>query len=88
LEVVDTLGAGAKKVADSLNKGVMWLCRELADIYRAEFLRAAAHAGVTCTSRMSTKATAAMWTDAKLTKGKSRKISAHLLDWFKKPVTA
>jgi hypothetical protein len=37
---------------------------------------------------MSAKATGAMWTDAKMTKRKSRKISAHLLDWFKRPVTA
>jgi len=29
-----------------------------------------------------------MWTDAKMTKSKSRKISQHLLDWFKKPITA
>jgi hypothetical protein len=37
---------------------------------------------------MSAKATEAMWTDAKVTKRKSRKISAHLFDWFKKPITA
>jgi len=37
---------------------------------------------------MSAEATAAMWTDAKLTKRKSRKISSHLADWFKQPVTA
>jgi hypothetical protein len=38
---------------------------------------------------MSAEATSAMWwTDAKLKKRKSWKISAHLLDWFKKPVTA
>ena len=43
---------------------------------------------VTCIFRMSPKATAAMWTDAKLTKTKSRKISSHLLDWFKQPITA
>jgi hypothetical protein len=29
-----------------------------------------------------------MWTDAKMTKSKSRKISSHLLDWFKTPITA
>jgi hypothetical protein len=37
---------------------------------------------------MSAEATSAMWTNAKLTKRKSRKLSAHLLDWFKKSVTA
>jgi hypothetical protein len=37
---------------------------------------------------MSAKATGARWTDAKVTKRKSRKISAHLYDWFKKPITA
>jgi hypothetical protein len=37
---------------------------------------------------MSPKATAAMWTDVKLTKTKSRKIPSHLLDWLKQPITA
>jgi hypothetical protein len=37
---------------------------------------------------MSPEATNAMWTDAKMTKRKSQKILEHLLDWFKKPVTA
>ncbi len=58
------------------------------DLFRFEFAHSAARAGVTCISRMSPKATAAMWTDAKLTKTKSRKISSHLLDWFKQPITA
>jgi hypothetical protein len=87
-EIVDTLGAGAEKVADSLNDGALWLCRGLADLFTAEFVQSAARAGITCISRMSAQATGAMWTDAKLTKGKSRKISAHLFHWFKKPVTA
>jgi hypothetical protein len=75
-EIVDTLGAGAEKVADSFNKGALWLCGGLADIFRDEFVQAAARAGVTCISRMSAEATAAMWTDAKLTKanGKYRDI--------------
>jgi hypothetical protein len=87
-EIVHTLGAGAKNVADGLNKGALWLCRGLTDLYRAEFVQAASHAGVTCISRMSPEATGAMWTDAKMTKSKSRKILEHLLDWFKKPITA
>jgi hypothetical protein len=57
------------------------------DLFGLEFTHSAARAGVTCISRMSPKATAAMWTDAKLTKTKSRKISSHLLDWFKQPIT-
>jgi hypothetical protein len=52
----------------------------LADIYRAEFAQTAAHAGITCIPRMSAKATGAMWTNAILTKWKSRKISAYQLD--------
>jgi hypothetical protein len=36
-EIVHTLGAGAKKVADSLNKGTLWLCKGLVDLFRAEF---------------------------------------------------
>jgi hypothetical protein len=87
-EIVETLGAGAEKVAGSLNKGALWLCRGLADTYRDEFVQSASRAGITCISRMSAKATGAMWTDAKVTKRKSRKISAHLFDWFKKPITA
>jgi hypothetical protein len=87
-EIVDTLGAGAQKVVGGLNSGALWLCRGLADLFTGEFVQSADHAGITCISRMSAEATGAMWTDAKLTKGKSRKISAHLLDWFKKPVTA
>jgi hypothetical protein len=86
--IVETLGSGAETVADSLNKGALWLCRGLTDFFRAEFVHSAAHAGVTCIARMSPEATGAMWTDAKLTKGKSRKISSHLLDWFKQPITA
>ncbi len=87
-EIVDTLGAGAEQVAGSWNKGALWLCRGLADSFKAEYVQTAARAGITCISRMSAEATGAMWTDAKLTKRKSRKISAHLLYWFKKPVTA
>jgi hypothetical protein len=87
-QIVDTLGAGAEKVAGSMNKGALWLCRGLANRYKDEFVQAASHAGITCMSRMSPKATGAMWTDAKGTKRKSRKISAHLFDWFKKPITA
>jgi len=87
-EIVDTLGAGAEQVVGGLNNGALWLCRGLADLFTGEFVQSADHAGITCISRMSAEATGAMWTDAKLTKGKSRKISAHLLDWFKKPVTA
>lgn len=49
-EIVDTLGAGAEKVADSFNKGALWLCGGLADIFRDEFVQAAARAGVTCIS--------------------------------------
>ncbi len=88
LEIVTTFQAGAKKVADSLNRGAVWLCRGLADLYRAECVQAASCAVITCISRMSVEATGAMWTDAKRTKSKSRKISQHLLDWFKKPITA
>ena len=54
----------------------------------AEFVQSAARAGITCVSIMSAEAAGAMWTDVKLTKWKLQKISAHLLDWFKKPVTA
>jgi hypothetical protein len=86
--IVGMLGAGAKQVAGSWSKGALWLCRGLADIFSAEFGQTAARAGITCITRMSAEATGAMWTDAKLTKRKSRKISAHLLDWFKKAVTA
>jgi hypothetical protein len=66
----------------------LWLCRILADLHKREYAQSAARAGVICISPMSAKATGAMWTDAKMTKRKSRKISAHLLDWFKRPVTA
>jgi hypothetical protein len=88
-EIVQTLGAGAaKKVADSLNKGALWLLRGLAHLFRAELVQWASHAGITCISRMSPEATSAMWTDAKMTKSKSQKIYEHLLDWFKKPIIA
>jgi hypothetical protein len=87
-KIVDMLGAGAKKGAVSLNEGALWLCGGLADIFRDEFVQAAACAGATCISRMSAEATAVMWTNTKLTKAKSRKILGHLLDWFKKPITA
>jgi hypothetical protein len=79
-EIVNTLGAGAETVAGTFNQGAMWLCRGLADGYHDEFLQSASRAGITCISRMSAKATGAMWTDAKVTKRKSRKISAHLFD--------
>jgi hypothetical protein len=82
------LGGGVKKVAGCLNQGALWLCRGLADTFRAEFVRSASKAGITCIARMLPEATGAMWTDAKLTKRKSQKILAHLLDWFKKPFTA
>jgi hypothetical protein len=72
-EIVDTLGAGADQVAGSWNKGALWLCRGLTDTFKAEYVQTAARAGITCISRM--------WTDAKLTKRKSQKISAHLLDF-------
>jgi hypothetical protein len=71
-----------------LHKGALWLCRGIISIFKDEFAHSAVRAGVTCITRMSPKATAAMWTAAKLTKTKSRKISAHLLDWFKQPITA
>jgi hypothetical protein len=87
-EIVYTLGAGAKKVADGLNKGALWLCMGLAHLFRAKYAQLASPAGITCITRMSPKATGAMWTDANMTKSKSRKISEHLLDWFKKPITA
>jgi hypothetical protein len=87
-EIVNTLGAGTEKVVDNLHNGALWLCRVLADLYKQEFTQSAARAGVVSISRMSPKGTAAMWTDAKLTKSKSRKISSHLLDWFKQPITA
>jgi hypothetical protein len=51
-------------------------------------VQAASHAGITCITRISAETTGAMWTDAKMTKSKSRKISSHLLDWFKKPIIA
>ena len=72
-QIVDTLGAGAEKVVGSLDQGALWLCRGLAGLFTAEFVQSAARAGITCISRMSAEATGAMWTDAKLTKGKSRK---------------
>jgi hypothetical protein len=87
-EIVNTLGAGTEKVVDNLHNGALWLCWVLADLYKQEFTQSAARAGVVSISRMSPKGTAAMWTDAKLTKSKSRKISSHLLDWFKQPITA
>jgi hypothetical protein len=87
-EIVNTLGAGMEKVVDNLHNGALWLCWVLADLYKQEFTQSAARAGVVSISRMSPKGTAAMWTDAKLTKSKSRKISSHLLDWFKQPITA
>jgi hypothetical protein len=60
----------------------------LAESYKDEFLQSASHAGITFIARISAKAsTIAMWTDAKVTKRKSQKISAHLFDWFKKPIT-
>jgi hypothetical protein len=37
---------------------------------------------------MSPEAAGAMWTDAKMTKTKFWKVSQHLLEWFKKPITA
>jgi hypothetical protein len=64
-EIVHTLGAGAEKVAGSLNKGALWLCRGLADPFRAEFVQLVSRAGITCISWMSPEATGAMWTDAK-----------------------
>jgi hypothetical protein len=87
-EIVLTLGAGAEKVAGTLNEGALWLCRGLADLYKAEFGQSASCAGLTYITRMSAEATGAMWTDAKMTKSKSWKILSHLLDWFKKPITA
>jgi hypothetical protein len=72
-EIVATLGSGAEKVADGLDQGALWLCRGLLDPFKAEFVQSATRAGITCISRMSAQATGAMWTDAKLTKGKSRK---------------
>jgi hypothetical protein len=56
-EIVDTLGAAAETVADSLNKGALWLCRGLAKLFRAAFVQSVACAGITCISRMSAKAT-------------------------------
>jgi hypothetical protein len=87
-EIVNTLGAGTETVVDNLHNGALWLCRILADLYKREFAQSATRAGVICITRMSPKGTAAMWTDAKLTKSKSRKISSHLFDWFKQPITA
>ena len=87
-EIVNILGGGAVNVVGGLHKGALWLCRGMQDLFGLEFTHSAARAGVTCISRMSPKATAAMWTDAKLLKTKSRKILLHLLDWFKQPITA
>ncbi len=58
------------------------------DLFGLEFTHSAARAGVSCNSRMSPKPTAAMRTDVKLTKTKSRKILSHLVDCFKQPITA
>jgi hypothetical protein len=87
-EIVNILGGGAENVVGGLHKRALWLCRGMQDLFGLEFTHSATRAGVTCISRMSPKATPAMWTDAKLTKTKSRKISSHLLDWFKQPITA
>jgi hypothetical protein len=87
-EIVNILGGGAENVVGGLHKGVLWLCRRMQDLSGLEFTHSAARAGVTCNSRMSPKATAAMWTDVKLTKTKSMKISSYLFDWFKQPITA
>jgi hypothetical protein len=85
---VPMLGAGLENVVDNMHNGALWLCRVLDNSYKQEFTQSTACAGVICISRMSPKSTAAMWTDAKLTKSKSQKISLHLLDWFKQPITA
>jgi hypothetical protein len=87
-EIIYILGGGAVNVVGGLHKGALWLCREMQDLFGLEFTHSVACAGATCISRMSLKATAAMWTDVKLTKTKSRKILSHLLDWFKQPITA
>jgi hypothetical protein len=58
-ETVDTLGAGAEQVADSLSKGALWLCRGLADPCAAEFVQSAARPGITCMSRMLAEAACA-----------------------------
>ena len=87
-EIADTFGAGAETVIDGLHKGALWLCRIMAQLYKDEYAHSAARAGVSCISRMSPKATAAMFTAAKLTKAKSRIISAHLSAWCKQPITA
>jgi hypothetical protein len=87
-EIVNTLGAGTEKVVDNLHNGALWFCRILAGLYKQEFAQSVARAGVICISRMSPKNIAAMWTDAKLTKSKSQKISSHLFDSFKQPITA
>ena len=87
-EIVKTLGAGAETTVDGLHKGAIWLCKGITEVYKAEYAHSAAGAGLSCISRMSPKATAAMWTDAKLTKTKSRKVSSHLSHWFKQPITA
>jgi hypothetical protein len=76
-EIVNILGGGAVNVVGGLHKGALWLCRGMQDLFGLEFTHSAARAGVTCISRMSLKASAAMWTDAKLTKTKSRNISSH-----------
>jgi hypothetical protein len=87
-EIAKTLGAGAETVIDGLHQGASWLCRIMAKLYKDEYAHSAARAGVSCISRMTPKATASMFTAAKLTKTKSRLISAHLAAWFKQPITA
>jgi hypothetical protein len=72
-EIVHTLGVGTKKAADSLNKGALWLCWGLADLFRDGFMQSASSAGISCISQMSLEAMGAMWTDAKMTKSKSWK---------------
>jgi mannitol-specific phosphotransferase system IIBC component len=86
---IDTLGAGAKKVAGSFIKGcIVATSRGLADSYKDMFVQSVSHIGITCISRMSVKARGAMWTKAKVTKRKLQKISVHLFDWFKKPISS
>jgi hypothetical protein len=73
-EIVNILGGGAASVLGGLNQGALWLCRGMQFAFSPELSHSAARAGVTCITRMSPKASAAMWTDAKLTEDTSRNI--------------
>jgi hypothetical protein len=55
-EISNTLGAGAGKLVQGMNKGALWLCRIMAQSYKEEYAHSAGRAGISCITRMTPKA--------------------------------